>query len=128
MQTQPPIAHTKEHQQLQQQQIQYNQQQKSQSKLPNRQLEAAKSMTNPLFSTNQVALLRMSNQLDNLVQTTQALQSRGIQSRPRSTSPLACREPPAKTNFRQRLFNSIFVEKFKRAFTVNLSILAENVP
>ena len=62
---QPPIAHTQEHQKLQQQQLQYNHQHQTQSKLPNRQLEAAKSLTKPLFSTNQVALLRMSNQIEN---------------------------------------------------------------
>ena len=61
----------------------------------------------------------MSNQIDNLVQKTQDLQARVIQSRPRSTSPLACRDSPAKTNFRQSLFNSIFVENCKRAFTAD---------
>ena len=111
---QPPISHSKEHEKLQQQ-LQCNQPLEHHSKLSKRHLEASQNSSKPLFSTNQVALLRMSNQIDNLVQTTQALT--GIQARPRSSSPLTRSVRRPKTNFRQHLFNCIFMEKCKRAFT-----------
>ena len=89
---------------------------KQKTALQPKQLQASSSNTKPLFSSSQVALLRMSNKIDDLVQTTNSLKN--TQGRARSTSPLVSREVP-KTHFRQHIFNNIFKEKCQRAFTAD---------
>ena len=81
---------------------------KQKTALQPKQLQASSSNTKPLFSSSQVALLRMSNKIDDLVQTTNSLKN--TQGRALSTSPLVSREVP-KTHFRQHIFNNIFKEK-----------------
>ncbi len=81
MQSQPPIAHSLQHQQLQQQNQKHQQLQQQNleiknaqtqhQQLPNKIPPAAKDK--PLFTASQVALLRMSRRIDDLTQSTQSL-------------------------------------------------------